>query len=444
MTNTISASWLSDHLPDRSVTGITRRTRFLIQSGLLPLGSRLPSLRELAFCMEISPATLCLAWAELRKDGIIEGRGRLGSWVCQASSSPRPRRRGVQKHAGRDLINLAAAIPDRSLLPPLTEALSHVAQMPDVNSYAKIRITPALESACRESWAYQAEAFLATNGGFCALNETFSALLSRGAVVAVETPTATATLDILEHLGVTAIPVVSDHQGPCPRSLARALLQDPAAFVLQPRVNGITGRHVSPERLAAIAALLKDKPSWIIEWDALDALSHTPPASLGHWLPNHTVHIRSYSKSMAPDLRLAVLSASSEIVAKIHQFRAFGAGWTSRILQEATAWLLGDWAAQDCIRNARAIYANRRRHLVNALRDKGVTVDDEGSGLTLWLPVQNEQAALAFLEENGVLVSAGHKHSLASASCIRVAYSNLQTNFDWIGGLIATATRLCD
>ncbi len=434
--NNISSEWLSGHLPDRTSAGISRRTRFLIQSGLLPLGSRLPSLRDLAFCMQISPATLCLAWAELREDGLIEGRGRLGSWVCRSSSSPRPKRRGVQKHAGQDIINLSAAIPDRSLLPPLNEALAHVAQAPDINSYAKIRITAALERVCRTTWPYESEGFLATNGGFCALNETFSVLLSRGSVVAVETPTATATLDILERLGVKIIPVVCDADGPCLHSLRAALTHEPAAFVFQPRVNGITGQCVHPDRLRAIAETFSVKPLWIIEWDALDALSLVPPCSLGKWHPYYTVHIRSYSKSMSPDLRLAVVSASSEVIGKIQEFRAFGAGWTSRILQEATAYLLANKTAQECIQNARSVYLNRRGCLSEVLNRYNLSVDRTGSGLSLWIGVDDEKKAIDFLKKNRIIVSSGSKHSLVKSSYIRVSYSNLEKDYELIGNLI--------
>lgn len=439
--NHINSKWLSGHFPDRTAAGITRRTRFLIQSGLLPLGSRLPSLRELAFCMQISPATLSMAWAELREEGIIEGRGRLGSWICRSSSSPRPKRRGVQKHAGRDVINLAASIPDRSLLPPLTEALALVAQAPDINSYAKIRITAALEKACRTNWPYESESFLATNGGFCALNETFSVLLPRGSIVAVEMPTASAPLDILERLGVTIIPVTSDAHGPCLESVMAALLHEPVAFVFQPRANGITGHSVHLERLTAMGEFFCQRPLWIIEWDALDALSLVPPASLGAWLPQYTIHIRSYSKSMSPDLRLAVVSASSEVVGKIQEFRAFGAGWTSRILQEAAAYLIDDRTAQECIQNARAIYSNRRKNLIENLGEAGMSLPENGSGFSLWIPVTNENETKIFLENNNIIISAGRKHSLLPLPYIRISYSNIKENFEPIGSLIGAAVR---
>ena len=79
--------------------------------------------------------------------------------------------------------------------------------------------------------------------------------------------------------------------------------------------------------------------------------------SLGSWLPDRTVHIRSFSKSHGPDLRLAAIGGAGEVVAAVANRRLLGPGWSSRILQAVLVDLLADPATADVLDHARAEYA---------------------------------------------------------------------------------------
>jgi len=67
MDDLYSAKWLAEKIGDRSIRGIALETSALIRAGVLPVGTRLPSIRDLAYELEISPATLSEAWADLRR-----------------------------------------------------------------------------------------------------------------------------------------------------------------------------------------------------------------------------------------------------------------------------------------------------------------------------------------------------------------------------------------
>ena len=154
-----------------------------------------------------------------------------------------------------------------------------------------------------------------------------------GATVAIEDPTAMRLLDILEDRGARPLPVACDAEGPLPEALAQALAHKPTAFVYQPRTHSVTGRRVSPARLDALAAVLAESDTLIIEDDGIGEVSPLPPASLGSRFPDRVIHILSFSKSHGPDLRLAVLSAPAAIRRQIQSYRSFSSGWTSRLLQ---------------------------------------------------------------------------------------------------------------
>jgi len=54
--------------------------------GLLPSGTRLPSIRQLSGDLGVAPGTVARAYRELELTGIISARGRHGSFIAAAAS----------------------------------------------------------------------------------------------------------------------------------------------------------------------------------------------------------------------------------------------------------------------------------------------------------------------------------------------------------------------
>lgn len=420
----IKADMLAGYLSDKSTRGIARDTARLVRTGVLPVGARLPSLRDLAFVMGISPSTLSEAWKELRRLRVLTGRGRNGTYVSGSSLAPRPLRVGAQGHFSSSARNLSLAIPDLNLLPPLDQALLHGAQSQDLNSYERVRILPELEAALRPSWPFKSSSMLATNGGYNAVYLTLHALVPPGSVVAIEIPTSMRLLDILEDLGAIIVPVQSDPFGPDPASLQDAIAQKPSAFLFQPVVSSVTGHYCTPARLKELGDVLAKSDALIIEDDGLGDIAVAPSQSLGDRLPDRVIHIRSFSKSFGPDLRMAVLSASEELVEQVQSYRAFSAGWTSRILQSAVAWLQKDDATRALVTAAGETYRYRRNSLAQELRARGIAAVD-GGGLCLFMPVRSETFALVTLAAHGISALPGESFSLIPTGHIRLGTGRL-------------------
>jgi DNA-binding transcriptional regulator YhcF (GntR family) len=51
------------------------------RSGALPVGARLPTVRRLAEDLGVAPGTVARAYRELETDGVLETRGRHGTFV---------------------------------------------------------------------------------------------------------------------------------------------------------------------------------------------------------------------------------------------------------------------------------------------------------------------------------------------------------------------------
>ncbi|PDS40022.1 GntR family transcriptional regulator [Rhizobium anhuiense] len=438
MGDTIEASWFAEKIADRSMRGIALETSALIRAGTLPVGTRMPAIRDIAYELRVSPATISQAWSELRRQKIISGRGRNGTWVSGDRFVARPERLASSGNYAAGVLDLTLAGPDAALLPRLSEAMAYGASAADLNSYERSRIVPELKDAVSVRWPYEAEAFLATNGGYNAVYTVLHALVSPGSSVAIEHPTAMRLLDILEDLGVKIIPVACDGDGPLPDSLREALQQRPAAFLFQPRLHSVTGTTVSASRLDQLGDVLEGSDTLVIEDDGVGDVSAAPPHSLGGRFAERTIHILSLSKSLGPDLRLAVLSSSAPIVDQIQSYRSFSAGWTSRILQSAAAWLLRDPATWRLIGEARAIYQQRRDALTDALCERGMAIPP-GQGLCLWVPVVSEPFAMVTLAARNIAVNPGSKFSVLPSNHIRVATSTLVDRCEEAADAIALA-----
>ncbi|WP_457292046.1 hypothetical protein, partial [Pseudomonas azotoformans] len=115
-----------------------------------------------------------------------------------------------------------------------------------------------------------------------------------------------------------------------------------------------------------------------------------------------------------------VLSGSRELIKQVISFRNFGAGWSSRILQQALAYLIKDEKTQQGIAHAKAVYAQRRKAMSDALQLRGVHIPHR-DGLAMWIPVPSEQFALVTLAARGLrccpasAVASGRGSSSASA-----------------------------
>jgi GntR family transcriptional regulator len=61
----------------------------MVATGVLPIGTRLPTIRQLSKDLGLAGGTVARAYRELETDGVIVTRGRHGSFVDEANGSKR-------------------------------------------------------------------------------------------------------------------------------------------------------------------------------------------------------------------------------------------------------------------------------------------------------------------------------------------------------------------
>jgi DNA-binding transcriptional MocR family regulator len=392
---------------DRSARAIAGAIGRLISSDQLSDGSRLPTVRELARRLGVSPTTVSDAWRSLADVGAIEARGRNGTFVRRPTGPGRPTRyRQITEGPGHFSLDLSTGTPDPALLPDLGPIVAKVSRQSLTSSYLDRPVLPELEELLHASWPFPAEAMTVVDGAMDALDRVARLALRIGDRVVVEHPTFPPLLDLLEQLGCEVVPVDVDTEGLHAEGLVQALRHAPRAVVLQPRAQNPTGVSMSSRRARRLADALRGSDVLVIEDDHANEISSSPIVSLGRWLPARTVHIRSFSKSHGPDLRLAAVGGAGDLVNGVANRRLLGPGWSSRILQSVLVELLRDDAVAGSLAHARAVYAERRRRISDVLHTHGVP-HPGGDGINLWMRVADERAALVRLDARGVGAAPG-------------------------------------
>jgi DNA-binding transcriptional MocR family regulator len=398
-----------DDLTDRGPRGIAGAIARQIRQGELAPGDRLPTVRDVAAELGVSPATVSEAWQALRRAGLVESRGRAGSFV---RSAPRPwlspRVQGLVGYVEGLPLDLSRGTPDPALLPALAPAFARVRPTADTNVYQDTPVLPELREQLEKVWPYDAEVITVVNGTQDAVARALEQVAGFGDRVAIESPGFPAFLDMLDVLGAEIVPLELDDEGVTVASLSRALKGKPAAVVLQPRAQNPTGVSMSPARAEALARAVRRARSTavVIEDDHSGAISVGPDVSLGAWLPDQVVHVRGFSKSHGPDLRIAAVGGPASVLDRLVARRMLGAGWTSRMLQTILLDLLVEPRSIEAVDAARRTYAARQAAVCAALAEHGLdlAVPD---GINLWLPVADERAALVQLTTTGIRAAGG-------------------------------------
>jgi DNA-binding transcriptional MocR family regulator len=436
------ASVLAGAVHDRSPKGIAAAVHREIRSGRLATGDRLPTVRELARELGISPATVSEAWQALAAVGAIQARGRAGTFVRAAVEPSRPiRYLGIGGDPAAAGLNLASGTPDPALLPPLREALERVlaGSGPLTTSYLDDPVLPDLAQVLRASWPFPPERLTVVDGALDALSRVVDLVVRLGDRVAMESPGFPPLIDLLERAGAEIVPVDLDDEGADPDSLSAALALDPVAVVLQPRAQNPTGASVTRERCAVLAERLAGSRAIVVEDDHSGDIATGEDVSLGQHLPDRVVHIRSYSKSHGPDLRIAAVGGRADVIDPLVSRRMLGPGWTSRLLQAVLLDLLTDPAALAAVTRARSVYASRSLAVRAGLAGAGV-LTSRGDGINAWVRVADERAAIVALAGMGIRVSPGAPFMVSErpARHIRVTTGLLdEQDPDHLGEVIA-------
>ena len=408
------------------------------EGGLAP-GAALPTVRGLAATLGVSPTTVAGAYRILRERGLLITAGRRGTRispappVAAAFSSPIP-------EGTRDL---AAGNPDPGLLPRLGPFLKKLS--PEPRLYSDDIHSPGLIRLARERFeadGLPCPALAVVSGALDGIERVLAARLRPGDKVAVEDPGYPGVLHLVRALGLVLVPVAIDDEGPLPEAVQRAVSAGARALVLTPRAQNPTGACLSRERTATLRAIVSRHPDLlIIEDDHCELAAGAAALTSCTAATSHWAIVRSVSKTLGPDLRLAILAGDEGTVARVAGRQLLGSRWVSHLLQDLVVALWSDPQVDARLTDAARRYAERRSALREALARVGIPSHGE-SGLNVWIPVAEETPAVQALAEAGYAVRAGEAYRIDSAPAIRVTTAALApTDATRVAETLAAALR---
>lgn len=390
----------------KTANEIFETIRSQVQAQQLSPGQTLPPVRQLASELGVNRNTVAAAYKRLVAAGVAETRGRLGTVICE-TLGPGEQEGGIGHSR---LTDLSSGNPNPMWLPDPALALAQRQQR--LRLYGDAPVDPGFQDVAYRWLADDCpsppEIDLA-HGAVDAVERLLAAYLVPGDKVVVESPCFISSINTLRIAGLQAVGVPVDEQGMQTDALEAALAKGAQAVLITPRAHNPTGASVTAERAAEIRAVLERHSQVLVLVDDHFALLSNaefhqiiPPASRRWAL------IRSVSKALGPDLRLAAIGSDRETSLRLRLRLASGTCWVSHLLQDIAHTCLTSSLVTEQIERARTDYTHRRKLLINALSSQGIQPRQPCDGLNVWVPINEDvEPIILHLAQRGWVVRSG-------------------------------------
>ena len=242
---------------------------------------------------------------------------------------------------------------------------------------------------------------LIVSGSQQGLDLLAKALINPGDRVLVETPTYLGALQAFSMFSPEFVSVASDEDGLLPEALDDSMRGAKFMYCL-PNFQNPTGRLLLEERRHRLAARARELDLLILEDDPYGALSYdgeTPP-SIRSLAPERTVYMGSFSKVLAPGLRLGYVIAPAALRAKLVQVKQATDLHTATLSQMAVYDVIKDGFLDSHIPTIRTLYRAQCEAMLAALKHhmpEGVRWNTPRGGMFLWAELPKGMDATAVL-----------------------------------------------
>jgi 2-aminoadipate transaminase len=251
-------------------------------------------------------------------------------------------------------------------------------------------------------WKVDPQQVLITTGSQQGLDLVAKVLIDSGSRVLVETPTYLGALQAFAPMEPEAVGVASDAEGPDLVDLA-ARRDGARFFYVLPNFQNPTGRSMSePRRQMLVQAarelalpIVEDNPYGDLWFDA------PPPAPLAARNPEGTIYLGSFSKVLAPGLRLGYIVAPAHVMPKLLQAKQAADLHSPGFNQRMVAEVLRDGFLDRHVPTIRALYKTQRDAMLAALAREmhglDVSWNVPDGGMFLWARLPAGLHAIALL-----------------------------------------------
>ncbi|MBI2822625.1 MAG: PLP-dependent aminotransferase family protein [Acidobacteria bacterium] len=461
-----------------------------VDRGLLRPGDRIPSTREMAAQLGVNRTTVCLAYEELKKRGVIESRVGSGSRIAGGS-----RHGGLSKGSGsvldwhsflstgmlnlarriparaaessRVLADFSRLVPDPSLFPvaPLEEIFNKVIRErgPALLQYGPALGLPQLRSLIAERmrrWDVRAtaEEILIVNGAQQGMDLVLKAFIDPGDIVVVESPTYSNILPLLGFYRARVVGIPMTAEGLDLNSFRAAAAQrTPKLVYTIPNLQNPTGICTSAEHRRQLLAIAEEFNVPVLE-DGYEEDLRTDGRSI-HPIKaadrsGRVIYLGTFSKGLFPGLRIGWIVAHPSLIETLGMAKFSTDYHTSLLLQAALTEFIAQGHYDQHLQRLQKILAGRLRVAVESMkryfpRSAAWTLPQGGYSLWVTLPPAVSARRLAVeAQRDGVLIASGDHFYQSSEdsgsfrlSVSTVSEGQIQRGIQILGKAIARQAR---
>lgn len=413
-----------------------------ILSGKLEAGTKLPSKRALAAHLEISKITVEAAYNQLAAEGYICPREKVGYYVESVETFTAACTPSLPAEAGSSSteLDLTANVPASFPFSVWSRLQRQV-----LLDFGHDLLQPLPSCGClalRQAIADHLSGFrgmqvdpenIIIGAGTDFLYNLVPQLLGLQKTYALEDPGYQKIQQIYTAAGVKTIPASMDGQGVLPESLTHAQVLHFSPSHHFP--TGIVTPMGRRQQLLKWAA----QGNWIVEDDYdCEFRFDTHPMAALYGQSDRVIYINSFSKSMAPSIRMGYMVLPPQLMGVFREKLGFYTSTVSGFEQHTLARFLSQGYFEKHLNRMRKFYRLRRNQLLemisNCPRKNILTIEEADAGLHFLLKVNttlSDEALEDYCAQKGLRVhTLSHYYRSTVADdrrhCLVINYSGLQ------------------
>jgi DNA-binding transcriptional MocR family regulator len=377
--------------------------------GQLLNGDRLPSHRQLARELKLSVGTVSKAYQEAEERGIISshvGRGTFVNYRPGARTDTAGRDQAVDLRC-----NLSAEENETKYL---SDAFAEMMRERDPTRFL---LYPAhngflthreilSESLSDRRFIVDPERLFLCNGAQHAIDIALRLVANSGDSILVAAVTYSGIKAIAEASHFNLVPVEMDQEGINPESLIDACRGSRARVLYcMPTLQSPTARTMSLARRRRIAEVAEEFNLAIIEDDVYGFFFAEKPLPITSLIPDRSFYVTSYSKCVAPGLRLGTLTVPKKYLRQAELLMHASSWFVAPILSGGVVRLIENGKLEELLRGRRRQALERYRLFLEVF-PKVPRIRVPASHV--WLPLPEEWGADQFAaaaQSCGILVT---------------------------------------
>ncbi|MGE5465493.1 MAG: PLP-dependent aminotransferase family protein [Syntrophothermus sp.] len=324
------------------------------------------------------------------------------------------------------MISFAGGLPNKDLFPveELREACDKVFSLyaPDVLQYSNTEGLLELREYISRHYAERGvaqispENILITSGSQQAMDLLAKVFINEGDRVVLEEPSYLGAIQAFSLFRPQFITIPISEAGMDVEELKHAFLQSVKLMYVVPNFQNPTGISYPEENRRAIAEILRGTKTFLVEDDPYGELrfSGHPNTSFMNLIPEHTILLGTFSKTVVPAFRIGWVVAPKPVIEKLVIAKQAADLHTNSFSQYALyQYLISNDPAKHISRIVKQ-YGAQKQAMVKAISrhfPESVKYTNPEGGMFLWATLPDNISSLKLFEiavEDGVCIVPGH------------------------------------